>query len=173
MKDLTLIKEQLQAFVNAYDDSITIEGDTLTEFFKSIDSDSLDYYKSDENRARKFNSIFNNELVVENGKLLCNCSNDDTVVIPNNVTMIGSHAFISCKNLKLVIIPDSVIAIGHHAFKNCRNLIYVKLPNSIRTIERGLFYNCRNLTTITIPKSVISIDKDAFRNCLGPFIIER
>ena len=115
MKDLNQIKEELQAFVDACGDKITVKGNTLTEFFKSINS-VIYWYREYQDRAKKFNDIFNNELVIENGVLLSNCSNDTTIIIPKGVVTISDRAFANCRNLESVVIPDSVIIIDKNSF---------------------------------------------------------
>ena len=37
--------------------------------------------------------------------------------------------FFNCTNLETIIIPNDVIFIGEYAFANCTNLKYVRLPS--------------------------------------------
>ena len=71
----------------------------------------------------------------------------DNVVIPNNVTTIGSFAFAE-NNLTSVVIPDSVTTIGDWAFQS-NNLTSVVIPDSVTTIGVEAFsYN--NLSSVYI-----------------------
>ena len=71
----------------------------------------------------------------------------DNVVIPNNVTTIGSFAFAE-NNLTSVVIPDSVTTIQDFAFYG-NNLTSVVIPDSVTTIGVEAFsYN--NLSSVYI-----------------------
>ena len=53
-----------------------------------------------------------------------------------------------------VVIPDEVTSIGMHAFYNCSSLISVTIPEGVKKIGEGAFYGCSSLTSITIPKAI-------------------
>ena len=64
-----------------------------------------------------------------------------------------------------VIIPDNVKVIGEYAFgdqRNCSNLTEITIPNSVTEIRKGAFAGCYNLTSIMIPESVDRIEEAAF-----------
>jgi len=78
--------------------------------------------------------------------LIAGCGN---TFIPNNVTSIGSCAFMDCTNLTSVTIPSSVISIGDHAFCWCTGLTSI-------TVEHA--------TPISLPYSAFeNVDKS---NCI-------
>ena len=85
--------------------------------------------------------------------------------VPNNITTIGSNAFITCTGLTSIAIPNSVISIGDGAFRDCTGLISIKIPDSVTSIGDQAFRGCTSLTSITIPNSVTSIGYEAFRGC--------
>lgn len=76
------------------------------------------------------------------------------VVIPKEVTSIGSSAFCNCAKLNSVVISDSVTSIGSGAFCECSSLTSVVIPNSVTIIEEDVFEECSNLRDITIPTSL-------------------
>lgn len=87
------------------------------------------------------------------------------VVIPSNVTSIGSFAFEKYANPINVTIPDSVTSIGHSAFYQCPGLTSVTIPDSVTKIDQLTFHGCTNLASVTIPKSVTVIGYQAFFEC--------
>ena len=95
------------------------------------------------------------------------CSGLTSVTIPNSVTSIGSSAFSSCRGLTSVTIPNSVTSIGSYAFSYCYDLTSVTIPNSVTSIGSSAFYWCKGLTSVTIPNSVTSIGDYAFNGCSG------
>ena len=115
MKNLEQIKKELIDFTESHiaSDRIfnSIKGNNLTELFSNI-MPYICWYKENKEKTEEFNSIFDNELVIEDGILLCNCTNLTAISIPNSVTVIGDAAFYSCIKLKSVIIGNSVTSIG-------------------------------------------------------------
>ena len=93
------------------------------------------------------------------------CNSLTSVTIPNSVTSIEDSAFDSCSSLANVMILDSVMSIGEYAFFNCSSLTSVSLGNSVMSIGEYAFYNCSNLKSVTIPDSVTSIGSYAFYGC--------
>ena len=82
-----------------------------------------------------------------------------------DVTTIGEHAFQDCSNLNSVTIPNSVTEIGEYALCSCDNLTSVTIPNSVTTIGKWAFGGCSSLTSVTIPDSVKTIGELAFGGC--------
>ena len=93
------------------------------------------------------------------------CSGLTSVVIPDNVTIIGKSAFEDCSSLMNITIPDSVISIGNFAFSGCTNLTSITIPDGVRTIGHATFSGCNSLTGIAIPDSVTKILHNAFYGC--------
>lgn len=63
----------------------------------------------------------------------------ESIVIPDNITVIGRGAFYGCKNLEKVKIGNSVTTIRDAAFQNCTNLKRVILPDSVRILGKEVF----------------------------------
>ena len=115
------------------------------------------------------------------------------LVIPDEVTSIGSYAFSGCSALTSVTIPNSLTSIGSEAFYNCSGLTSVtwnaKNYPDFNNYTSGPFYRIRtnitefiigdevtsspaymcygmsNLKSVTIPNSVTSIGTYAFYYC--------
>lgn len=76
------------------------------------------------------------------------CVDMDEVVIPDQITYIGSWAFWQCNGLTNVTIPDSVTEIGEYAFEYSYGLTNMTIPASVTEIGEGAFYNCKNLISV-------------------------
>ena len=101
----------------------------------------------------------------------------NSLVIPNNINVIGKYVFYNCTGLTSVTIPNSVTRIGESAFRGCSGLTSIVVENGntvydnrnncdaiIETATNTLIVGCQN--TI-IPNSVTCIGKEAFYNCSG------
>ena len=67
--------------------------------------------------------------------------------------------------IKTVIIGDNVTTIGEHAFAACKALQNVTLGSRVQTIEVSAFGTCWALQSITLPASVTTIGEYAFAFC--------
>lgn len=125
MKKIQIIKQELLTFGKKYKACEkgleAIKGDTLTELFGNMGK-YIYWCKGSYKKEIKFNSIFDNELVIEDGVLLCNCSDEKTIKIPTTVHTIGERAFACCRGLASIEIPNSVTSIRNFAFNGCRGL---------------------------------------------------
>jgi hypothetical protein len=107
-------------------------------------------------------------------------------VIPENVQIIGSQAFMYASKLASVSFPKSLVkissqaflrttalssidlshtsltTIGREAFNGDSKLQSVKLPDSVIQIGHGAFLGCKALTDINIPASIQTIYAGAF-----------
>ena len=87
--------------------------------------------------------------------------NRENVIIPDNITSIGSNSFRG-QSIKKIIIPEGVTTIGAFAF-SLTELDSVTIPNSVTFIREWAF-SFNKLTSITIPASVMKIGDNAFYN---------
>ena len=86
-------------------------------------------------------------------------------VIGEDVTSIGSNAFIDSQSLTTVSMANSITSIGENAFLECRQLTTVKMSDNVINIGNCAFYDCFNLTSITIPSGVTNIEMGTFTGC--------
>ncbi len=87
------------------------------------------------------------------------------IILPNNLTTIGSQAFWQCSSLTSITIPNSVTSIEDLAFQACSSLTSITIPDSVTSIGIYAFSWCSSLTSITIPNSVTSIGGETFYDC--------
>ncbi|MEG9430210.1 MAG: leucine-rich repeat protein [Christensenellaceae bacterium] len=107
-------------------------------------------------------------VIVTGGNLLKgafdHCYFLTSIIIPDNITSIGSGAFRDCSSLTSITIPDSVTSIGYSAFAGCTGLTNITIPDSVTSIGEWAFA-CTSVSSITIPESVTSIKSAAFASC--------
>ena len=89
-----------------------------------------------------------NDFIIKDGVLKKYVGPGGNVVIPDDVTEIGSDAFAGNKELTGVVVPDRVDYIFGGAFS-------------------GAFRDCSNLRSLTVPDNGIYIGDDAFKGCTG------
>lgn len=85
------------------------------------------------------------------------------ITIPNGVKKIPYAAF-QGSGLEKIVIHDNVTEIGIHAFEDTK-LTTITLPKGIEKIPEQAFFYCQALTEIVIPGNVKSIDSRAFTGC--------
>ena len=83
----------------------------------------------------------------------------------SGITNTSGVNFKSKTNLKRVVLPTNLTSIGSYAFAWCSSLTSITIPNSVTSIGSSAFSGCSSLTSITIPNSVTSIGGDAFNSC--------
>ena len=88
-----------------------------------------------------------------------------SITIPNSVSSIGERAFCYCSSLTSISIPNSVTSVGDQTFSDCSSLTSITIPNSVTSIGKWAFSSCSSLTSISIPNSVTYIDGSAFSGC--------
>ena len=81
------------------------------------------------------------------------------------VTSIGDFAFSNCSNLESIDIPNSVKSIGVFVFYFCDKLESIEIPDSVKSIDSYAIFECGSLKRIVIASGVESISDFAFLNC--------
>jgi hypothetical protein len=94
-----------------------------------------------------------------------NCTELETVVIPDNVVIIGDEAFLNCNNLRVVKLGKNIKKIGSSAFLSCTKLQQINLPNTLTEISKHAFANCSSLEKIVIPDNIKNIEPYTFYSC--------
>ena len=97
-----------------------------------------------------------------------NNSYDGDVIIPSqinglSVVKISRNAFSNCTNLQTVIIPDGVTTIESSAFSRATVKNSISLPNTLTNIRMQAFFYS-NIGEITLPSSLTLMDSWAFDN---------
>ena len=89
----------------------------------------------------------------------------DTLILPPNISSIGTLAFSECENLRYIVMPETYTKVNHNAFIKCANLNKIQFPSTLNVIEHHAFADCTNLPTVDIPGMVTNIGEGAFLNC--------
>lgn len=149
---------QLSSLVqNANCDSITISG--------NLDGNDFWYI-----REQMPNLIYLNigKVTVPDNKLpesgLYSKKALQKIILPDNLEIIGNHAFAYCSNLKDITFPKSLVTIEYNVFYQS-GLSEAILPENLKEIGDGVFYECYNLEKVTFPKTLVTIGNNAFRQC--------
>ena len=129
----------------------------------------------------KYDSREDCNALIESGSNTLMIGSNNTI-IPNDIKIIGKHAFDSCNELKEISIPNSCIRIedyafhyteaivnnlpgnlehiGDYAFSNC-HVHNIDLPKNLKHIGEGAFISC-GLSSISLPESLIYLGANAF-----------
>lgn len=91
------------------------------------------------------------------------CNSLTDVVIPENITDIGSLAFSTSAQLKSVTM-NGVRTIEAKAFAECPLLSEVKIESRLNFIGESAFSSCSKLTSLSLPKSVSFVGENAFQS---------
>ena len=100
------------------------------------------------------------------GSVFSGCTNLESIVISDSVTMIDSMAFYNTAWYNNQ--PDGLVYAGKVAYRykgDCPSSVVIN--EGTLGIAGNAFQGCRNLTSITIPKSVKFIGSFAFYGCYG------
>lgn len=89
----------------------------------------------------------------------------ESIILTDDVSTIGTGAFMNCKTLSSITMPKNLVSLGTHMFFGCESLAFITIPDGVTEIGSNTFSGCGNLTAITIPKSVTSIGDQAFSGC--------
>ena len=94
------------------------------------------------------------------------CDKLKSIIVPNNVKLIGDYSFRNCSNLESVILPDNTLKnIGYGAFIHCEKLKNITIPNGVTSLGGLAFYHCDNLENVTLPSSLTFIGYQSFCGC--------
>lgn len=107
----------------------------------------------------------NTALKTLNSGTFFNCSNLETVDLPEGLRNLDRGVFHSCNNLSDISLPESLNQIGPYCFTGCSSLEVIDIPQNVKIIDEGAFKDCVNLSLINMLSKDISIDNSAFENC--------
>lgn len=109
--------------------------------------------------------VTENGFCIKDNILLKYIGNDEVVIIPKNVNVIGENSFNGYTKLSSILFHDDVQAIEGSAFANCSSLVNIDFPNKLFSIGKSTFSNCISLKKIIIPDSIKIIEKGTFSGC--------
>lgn len=87
------------------------------------------------------------------------------ITIGDNITRLEGRAFQNCTNLQSLVIPNNVTSTGVYICNGCTGLTTVSFGNGLSDISGGFCWDCSNLTSVTIPRSITRIQVYPFYNC--------
>jgi len=104
-------------------------------------------------------------FVIENGVLVKYNGKRPYIVIPEEVTAIGTKAFYDNDYLLGVTMGDAVESIEERAFYDCDNLLYCNFSSALESVGTYAFYSCDSLSSARLPDGVMEVPQGAFSNC--------
>ena len=121
-------------------------------------------YKED---SLLIDTLYINNLSTNFNKSYQNNTSIKKVIIPQNITTIGSNYLRECTNLRTVkfLQNSQLTSLGNYAFAWNTNLLKIYLPDKLTNIGEGAFQECTRLQKIVLPKTISTIQQYAFYNC--------
>ncbi len=187
--------------VDFYDDVVAfakdIGSEACWELLKSVDYKNKkfeDPAKKTAKAGKKDAIKAPKEFKIKDGVLVKYSGDEETVVIPEGVKVIGAQSFDGL-NIKKVVMPDTVTkiegkpfyggmrveeivfsknlsSIASFAFAGCKSLKSVDLSETkLKTIRKKCFLDCYNLETVKLPKKLKSIEEFAFARIAAKEIV--
>lgn len=94
-----------------------------------------------------------------------NGSSFSSIIIGDDVTVLGSSVFNNLKSLTSIVLGESLIEIGNNAFQGCTGLTSISIPNNVTYIGSNAFQGCTGLTSISFGDGVQDVGEKAFQQC--------
>ena len=104
------------------------------------------------------------KYLVEIGEEAFRGSDVTSILMPNTVKSLGTHAFEDCKKLKEVTLSSSLTLIPMAAFRGCDALQELQVPASVTKIA-DLAFEASGLKELELPMGVETVGAGAFYNC--------
>lgn len=113
-------------------------------------------------------ALFGDEaLQIVDGKYLYKYvgTKQNSVLVPEGITAIGSSCFYMHTELEQVSLPDGLKSVNNGAFMGCVNLRRISLPDTVESLGTDVFSNCTSLTEIVLPQMLSELPMNTFLNC--------
>lgn len=139
----------------------------LTEVTTCI---TYDYYFSDCTNLKKATILFPLSSGGMGDYVFRNCSNLETIILPDGLKIIGSSAFSGCTNLPIIDIPNSVTTIDYYAFDKCSSLCNLNIPDGASFSVKNYAFQSSGITNDgvnNIMAHATSFGEAVFASCLS------
>lgn len=77
---------------------------------------------------------------------------------------IGENMFIDC-GLSSIVMPDDITVIGIGAFKGCANLVSASISEKVTNIKSSAFEGCSQLESVVFPQNITELGSLSFKGC--------
>lgn len=77
---------------------------------------------------------------------------------------IGENMFIDC-GLSSIVMPDDITVIGTGAFKRCANLVSASISEKVTNIKSSAFEGCSQLESVIFPQNITELGSLSFKGC--------
>jgi hypothetical protein len=142
------------AFANCYSltdvtvpESVTFIGNAAFSNCTSLKSITVPFVGSSANAGKHttFGYIFGDPNNNDNASYV---PSSLTTVIITGGTHIDNKAFYQCTNIESITLPDTLVHIGSNAFESCTSLESIEIPASVNYIGRYAFESCPSLESV-------------------------
>ncbi|MBE6825051.1 MAG: hypothetical protein E7513_06865 [Ruminococcaceae bacterium] len=99
-----------------------------------------------------------------------NCS-ASTIMLGDDVEVIGNEAFKDCSQLSDIILPTKLKSIGENAFSNCSSVCSLTISKNVQTVGAKAFENCTSLENIYFENPYTEIEEDALNGCAQSLVV--
>lgn len=93
------------------------------------------------------------------------CSQLESVKIPESTISIEWSAFSSCSGLTSFTVPDAVEVIDQAVFEGCTSMTEVVFGSSLKTLDGYAFEGCTSLQSAVLPEGLEELNEFAFSGC--------
>lgn len=144
--------------------------DSQNEYFVSVDGvlydiDLTKLYKYPTAKADAEYDVPSTVVII--GEYAFSGAKVENVSLPVGLNEIQTGAFDNCRTLKTMVIPDNVHMIGMFAFQNCGSLTTITIPDYVEELKSFCFGYCSNLRECHLGSSVKDIDGAAFTGAVS------
>ncbi len=135
-----------------------------TELTLPTDSNYSIYSNAFEENENLTSIIIPENVSVIGAYAFVGCSNLANLILKNGITEIGVYAFYGCDALKKVVVRSQVKKIWNIAFGSLDNLEEVYLLTGVQEIGEYSFVECYKLKKLHLSDTITAIGSGAFRN---------
>ena len=160
LRTVVLGKETAEIGAYAFADCASLQS---VDFSAATHLNKVHYTAFDNSYWRTY---YPDDSIVINKIYYAYIGSNDTLHVPNSVTLVNPYAFYGNNSIRYVYIPESVVTIGECAFaeSSLEKIFFADSFSNLTTIERRAFYRCHSVVDFNFRfcNNLTSIGEEAF-----------